>query len=115
MRFPTDRPRSRWLRLAVLLAAVAQLALAFAPLAEARGGAPAQAHVEQTGTQFHAGHNEADCAACIATHLLSRIERPARLVPPAVREHRAVSGAPQRHLANDPSSLRFSRAPPSVV
>ena len=51
--------------------ALAQIALAFAPLLEGRRGGDARAHVESAGTGIHHAHNEANCSACVARQLLS--------------------------------------------
>ena len=64
--------RSAVCRLALLLAAVAQLAVAFlAPVAEARADRGPGAHVEAAGTRLHHAHVEALCPACAAQHLTS--------------------------------------------
>jgi|SRR5215207_6527719 len=115
VRFPLNRRIRPWLRIAALLAAVARLALAVAPLAEAGAGVDAAAHVEEYGAQYHAGHSEADCAACTATHLLSRVERPLSPVPAVLRLPRpATPGAP-RQARSRCLSPQTSRAPPLVA
>jgi hypothetical protein len=99
-----------------LVAALAHLAVALAPLAEARDSRNPRAHVEEsTGTRCQYVHNEAACAACSATHLLSRVERPCTVVPPAVRQHATVTAAPPRPTSARYFSSRTSRAPPLVV
>lgn len=60
--------------LAGAFAAAAQFALAGAPLAEARSGPDASAHIEQAGTSLHHAHDEATCVACVSQHLLSGAE-----------------------------------------
>ena len=52
--------------LAVLLATVAQLVVAAAPLIEAHAGRSAAAHAESGGTRTHYAHDEATCTACQA-------------------------------------------------
>src|SRR5215216_3681658 len=70
--------RSAFSRLALLLAAVAQLAVAFlAPAAEARADRDTRAHVEVAGTRLHHAHVELLCPACSSQLLLS--------VPPSGR------------------------------
>src|ERR671932_2352852 len=76
MHGPVLDHRSAVSRLALVLAAVAQLALAFlAPAAEARTDRDTRAHVEVAGTRLHHAHVESLCPACSAQHLMS--------VPPA--------------------------------
>jgi hypothetical protein len=53
--------------------AIAQVLLAFAPLAEVGVGA-ASPHVEEAGTAIHHTHDEASCSACVARVLLSSTE-----------------------------------------
>jgi hypothetical protein len=115
VRLPLNRRIRPWLRIAALLAAVARLALAIAPLEEAGAGLDPTVHVEEYGAQYHAGHSEADCAACTATHLFSRVERPGTPVPAALRQARPVTpGAPRQARARS-LSLQTSRAPPLVA
>jgi len=75
VRLPLNRRIRPWLRIAALLAAVARLALAIAPLEEAGAGLDPTVHVEEYGAQYHAGHSEADCAACTATRTAPRAPR----------------------------------------
>jgi hypothetical protein len=56
--------------------AVAQVLLAFAPLAEGKT-ANLRAHVEEAGTTGHHAHDEANCVACVARAMLSSSELPA--------------------------------------
>ena len=62
-------------RSAMIFLAVAQVFLAFAPLAEVKG-ASTTAHVEEAGTTEHHSHDEASCAACVARTLLTSSELP---------------------------------------
>lgn len=43
---------------------VAQVAMAFSPLGEARRGIGADSHVEERGASRHYAHAEANCAFC---------------------------------------------------
>lgn len=67
-------PRALW-RPAMLVFAVAQVLLAFAPLAEGKA-ANLRAHVEEAGTTGHHAHDEANCVACVARAMLSASELP---------------------------------------
>jgi hypothetical protein len=100
--------------IAGICAAVAQLFIATAPLAEARSGPDARAHVEVAGTSLHHAHDEATCAACISQHLLATAE-PARAHAAFVRTASLpphVSGADtQLHALQ---FLNRSRAPPAT-
>jgi hypothetical protein len=101
-----------WLgHLAAILAVVAQLAVAIAPLAE-RTDAGAPAHLDPAGTSAHYVHNDADCAACQARSLhgatarapsppLPRLASP---VAPVATAAFSTAADPGRHL---------SRAPPA--
>jgi len=57
-----------------LLAIVAQVVVAIAPLAEERDGRMAS-HVESSGAPGHYTHNEATCAACQARSIHGTISR----------------------------------------
>jgi hypothetical protein len=57
----------------MLVFAVAQVLLAFAPLAEGKT-ANLRAHVEEAGTTGHHAHDEANCVACVARAMLSSSE-----------------------------------------
>jgi len=115
VRFLLNRRTRPWLRAAALLAAVARIALAIAPLAEANAGVDARSHVEEFGASYHAGHSEADCAACTATHLLSRVERPSTPAPVAVRQQRPTTPDAPWPARSRCLSPQTSRAPPLVA
>ena len=100
--------------IAAVLAAVAQVALCTASLAEVRFGADARAHVEAGGTRLHHAHNDADCAACTGRHLLasSQLEAPAR---PAIVQSAQVSRIDYQPIARTAHQRDSrSRAPPAL-
>jgi hypothetical protein len=115
VRLLLNRRTRPWLRAAALLAVVARLALAVAPLAEASAGVDTKAHVEEFGASYHAGHSEADCAACTATHLLSRVERPPTPAPAAVLLQRPTTPDAPRPARARYLSPQTTRAPPFVA
>lgn len=100
--------------LAGAFAAAAQFVIAGAPLAEARSGPDAGAHVEKAGTSLHYAHDEATCIACVSQHLLLGAE-PARA---ATFEIVASSTLPRTLvLDSDWRAPRFfakPRAPPAI-
>lgn len=100
-------------RLAVCAVAIAQMVLGIAPVIDGRAGPDARAHIEASGTRLHHAHDEADCAACLARHLLATtdIERPQAVgvVRSAARTYNDVAFVP----GLSPSSLTRSRAPPA--
>ena len=104
----------RWRRLAALLVAVAQVALGVAPLLEVRQDASAGVHVEAYGTTFHQAHDDANCAACAAQHLVGRVERAPSLAT-VTAQRWAVTAAPARAFAPGLLHTAPSRAPPFVV
>ena len=101
-------------RAAVYAVALAQIVLGVAPIIDGRAGPDARAHIEAGGTRLHHAHDEADCAACFARHLLAAadLER-----PQAVSVKRSVA-RPQQDVAFvlllSRSSLTRSRAPPAL-
>jgi len=115
MHFPRPPKRYGWLfALIALLATTAQIALAFAPLAEAREG-QLVAHVEADGARGHFSHDDATCAACQARSIHGTAPRD---------ETPAVDGTDQVSLVVSPArrvasagvhALAHPRAPPSVI
>src|SRR5919202_3045220 len=86
MHGPVLDHRSAVSRLALVLAAAAQLALAFlAPAAEARADRDTRPHVELAGTRLHHAHIESLCPACSAQHLVSVPPSGGAPKPPATR------------------------------
>ncbi len=111
-RFSKMLPPALW-RPAVLLAALAQVVLGVAPIAETARGVNAAAHVEAAGTQLHHAHDDANCPACVAQHLLASAEpRHAdplaigRVTPNTARSATDLSGRIAYRAG-------WSRAPPS--
>jgi len=100
-------------RAAVYAVAIAQMVLGIAPIIDGRAGPDARAHIEASGTKLHHAHDETDCAACLARHLLAatEIERPqaVTVVRSATRAYDDVSFV----LRLSRSSLTRSRAPPA--
>ena len=108
----TVLPRALW-RPAMFFFALAQILLAFAPLAEAKRMGDSAAHVEEAGTSLHHAHNEADCAACTARLLLSS-------AAPGTRDRSVIGtvsstapGATSRALTSAVTADSRSRAPPA--
>lgn len=98
-----------------MLAMMAQLVVALAPLGEGRIARAPHAHVEAGGTTGHAAHNEATCPSCQARSIQGTTARPTFVLPhPARAMTLAVS---------DPVAPPFSafhrqsnpRAPPVVI
>ena len=113
MRGQVNRLRLRML--AATFAAVAQVFIAAAPLAEVRFGPDARAHVESAGTSLHHAHDEGTCAACVSQHLLATAE-PGRphdlvLIVSSSRPRAAVLTADSRV----PRFFTKSRAPPATT
>ena len=105
-------PRVLW-RPAILFFAVAQVILAFAPLAEAKRGSAA-AHVEEAGTAIHHGHDEAACVACLARVLLSSSELSHRAPEFALAEPTRALESTSARNASASAAGNFSRAPPLI-
>ena len=100
-------------RAAVYAVAIAQMVLGIAPVIDGRAGPDARAHIEANGTRLHHAHDEADCAACLARHLLAAtdLERPqaVSVARSAARSYDDVAFV----LRLSRSSLTRSRAPPA--
>ncbi len=117
MRTSSARPttRSWFLTALALLAMVAQLGVALAPLAEGRQGRSMSSHIEAPGAHGHYTHDEATCAACQARSIQGTTSRPA---VPLLADIRIPT---QRTRANDHVVSRglnlhaHPRAPPSVI
>ena len=105
----------RWfMNAAALLVAVAQLAFAVLPFAEARLGAGRGPHVEATSTAGHYTHDEARCAACQARTIvgIARVNPPLALFLAQPHALRAPTRTP---IASVERSLTNSRAPPHLI
>ena len=96
-----------------LVALIAQVTVAFAPLAE--GGRGMASHVESRGVKLHYAHDEATCASCQARSIHGTPRIPAAPVP--VPTEVASTVATARVDVDD--AERFSqdkpRAPPGLI
>lgn len=107
-------PRALW-RPAIFFFAVAQFVLAFAPLMEGRFGPDARAHVEESGTNVHHAHNDADCAACTARDLMAGAQpgdKGVLFAPSSVLSPVALSN---RGSGQSQSRSTQPRAPPALA
>ena len=96
-----------------LLALIAQVTVAFAPLAEGRRGMGS--HVESRGVKLHYAHDEATCASCQARSIHGTPRAPAVPVPVLTEVATAVATA----RVDVDNAERFSqdnpRAPPGLI
>jgi len=107
-------PHALW-RPAMLLFAVAQIFLSFAPLLEARQGPDARAHVEEAGTTLHHAHDEASCAACIARGLLASAEPADKSMGAFSVDGSSLSTATDAITVSGRTYHALSRAPPILT
>ena len=106
-------PVSRWLSsIGAVVAIVAQLSVALAPLGEAREGASTAAHVELGGTATHYAHNDATCAVCQARLLQGLAPRAAATPPAETLRAVTVILAAERFSSPQLRSPNGPRAPP---
>ena len=100
--------------LVALIATVAQLVVAIAPLAEGRDGRMAS-HVEATGAQSHYTHNDATCAACQARSIHGTTSRHSvpLLVDELATSH--VVRKAERFVEATLHATDNPRAPPVVI
>jgi hypothetical protein len=107
---------SRWLRsLAVVIATVAQIVVAAAPLAEASVDRSTSAHVEAGGVTAHYAHNEAACAACQARSILGSLARRPFEPPTRLQVQVAAYDVIRRPVPATLHSQAKPRAPPAVI
>lgn len=94
--------------------ALAQMVIGFAPIIDGRSGPDAQTHVEASGVRLHHAHDESDCAACLARHLLaaSDLERPQPIMVTRTASTTFDDVALTLHRSR--TFLTRSRAPPVV-
>ena len=111
---PARHPVRHWLfAVFAMIATMAQLAVALAPLSERPGGMAS--HVESHSATTHYAHDEARCPSCQARSILGDVEGPAlpviavRLAPSAAEWHF------DRPVFGDPNPQTNPRAPPSVI
>ena len=95
----------------MLFFAVAQVLLAFAPLAEGRT-ANLRAHVEEAGATGHHAHDEASCVACVARAMLSASELPDARVTESFATDVSRFQSGFSGPASLPAGHSQSRAPP---
>jgi len=112
-RFSRLLPPFLW-RPAVFLAALAQLAVGLAPLAELRDSSNASAHLEAQGIALHHAHDEATCIACAAQHLMAGAIPGARLEPVVIHAANGVLAMSREIPASSLRPTRRSRAPPET-
>jgi hypothetical protein len=105
-----------WLRhLAIVLAAVSQLAGVALPLLEGHEGRGAGTHIEAVGNTAHYVHDESTCGACQVRSMHGCVAP-----PPAPDVFDVASLAPRGRAFDAPpraerSSANLTRAPPSVI
>ena len=107
-------PFARWLvSIGAIVAIVAQLSVALAPLGEARLGGGTASHLESGGTSAHYAHNDATCAVCQARLLQGLATRtPDVLLTGTVRATTTLA-ADERFITLELFSPSNPRAPPS--
>jgi hypothetical protein len=117
MRTPPARltPRSWFFTALALLAMVAQLGVALAPLAEGRPGRSMSSHIEAPGARGHYTHDEATCASCQARSIQGTASRPAVPLLADVRIPAQLTRANDRVLSRGLNLHAHPRAPPSVI
>ena len=114
---PSAKPGAKrwWFTALAMLAMVAQMGVALAPLAEGRSGPSMSSHVEAPGWHGHYTHDEATCAACQARSIQGTTSRPA---VPALDDARAplqLSRSVDRIVSIDVHPHANPRAPPAVI
>jgi hypothetical protein len=112
----TPRPRSRFGRFAIALAAMAHLLAAFvAPMTDAGGERGLGVHVEEAGTSKHHSHVDSTCVVCAAhTLAVNPGTEVFRLSVASMRSRVPVSSAllPATASLGPPVG---SRAPPNIA
>ena len=115
MRAPRPAPlRPIFLRVAALLALVAQLAVGVGALGEARAGLGYASHIDPSGTSTHYAHDEAVCAACQARSLHGVVRLPHPPLVLAPRSELAPITVPESHHDSGADAQHLSRAPPAL-
>lgn len=109
-------PQRSWLFTALaLIALMAQLGVALAPLAEGRPGRSMSSHIEAPGAHGHYTHDEATCAACQARSIQGTTARPAVPLLADIRIPAQRTGANDHLVARGLNLHAHPRAPPSVI
>ena len=85
-----------------------------APAMHARVAPPMAAHVDQPGTA-HLSHDEASCAACVATHGFARVERRVVELPAVLVAVIAATAYDERTVSRRVDAASSPRAPPSIA
>jgi hypothetical protein len=96
------------------LALIAQVAVAFSPLAEGRRPGMAS-HVESGGVKLHYAHDEATCASCQARSIHGTPRAADVGLPPSSEVATTVASAQIRVAAADRFSQDNPRAPPRLI
>src|SRR4051812_41613570 len=105
--------RSWFFAFAAILATVAQLAVAMAPLAESRERTMAS-HVESGSAKGHYAHDDAKCISCQARSIHGNAERP-ELPLIAVRlSATTIADGLVRAVSRDHNPQVNPRAPPAL-
>ncbi len=106
---------SRLHLLAAALGIVAQLVLAFTPIAEGRAGVGMRAHVEEHGNPAHHVHEDATCVAC-QVRTLYGVARGRPVAPPPQTPHDTAPVVREQLVASaDLVPHVLPRAPPCVI
>ena len=94
---------------------VAQVGVAGAGVLDAREGASAASHLENSGINLHFAHNEADCFMCRAQHLGDSAQLD--IAPEQILPANAQASVAERARAavSAQTSPQQSRAPPRIV
>ena len=109
------RPRRNPLTLVIaLLALIAQVTVAFSPLAEGRRQGSAS-HVERDGVKLHYAHDEASCASCQARSIHGTPRAADVGPPPAIGVATMVATERVNAVATDGFSQENPRAPPRLI
>ncbi|MEP6690669.1 MAG: hypothetical protein ABJD07_05895 [Gemmatimonadaceae bacterium] len=111
----TARRSWRTAVIALVVALAQVVAFTLAPLAEARAGRSAVAHVESTGTSLHYAHNDATCAACTARALVGDASRQLGPAPVSAPRLVIVPPAPASRRLAACASPSCPRAPPAFA
>jgi hypothetical protein len=99
--------------LVAVLATIAQLTVALAPLAEGRQAHMAS-HVESGGSSSHATHDDAKCVSCQARSMFGAVPRQVPAPLPVLAATIRV-GAFVEHVVADPRGQPTNpRAPPAI-
>ena len=113
---PTVRQnrRSPLTLIVALVALIAQVAVAFSPLAEGRRPGMAS-HVERGGVKLHYAHDEATCASCQARSIHGTARPAPVALPPSADVTTAVATLSVRVVDPDRFSQDNPRAPPRLI